>query len=118
MTQGQWITGLIFAAIVAVVVTALFKREPSTEYDKKEREVHLEMIKRNSERIARLSLDSLTIRQKMYSDSLKHIGELRAKDEAYLKQRKHYEKIDLSRSTVPELDSLRSGIRALYERGR
>jgi hypothetical protein len=110
MTRGQWITGLIFAAIVAVVVTALFKREPSTEYDKKEREVHLEMIKRNSDRIARLSLDSLTIRQKMYSDSLKFSEALKANNEAYLKLKKKYNEINLSRADAHTLDSLVSGL--------
>jgi hypothetical protein len=112
MTRGQWITGLIFAAIIAVAVAGLYSGKDDTSvYDEKEREVHLEMIRRNSERIERLSLDSLTIRQKMYSDSLKYSGLLKANNEAYLKLKKKYNEINLSKASVHDLDSV---VAALY----
>jgi hypothetical protein len=111
VTRGQWITGLIFAAIIAVAVTGLFSgKADKSVYDEKERAVHLEMIRRNSERIERLSLDSLTIRQKMYSDSLKYSGLLKANNEAYLKLKKKYNEINLSRADAHTLDSLVSGL--------
>jgi hypothetical protein len=112
MTRGQWITGLIFAGMVLTVAGMMFfPLDSTTEYDEKERAVHLEMIRRNSERIARLSLDSLTIRQKMYSDSLKYSGLLKANNEAYLKLKKKYNEINLSKASVHDLDSL---VAALY----
>jgi hypothetical protein len=110
MTTKQWIIGLVFAAAAAFAAGFFYRPEPKPDYDKKEREVHLEMIKRNSDRIARLSLDSLTIRQKMYSDSLKFSGALKANNEAYLKLKKKYNEINLSRANAHTLDSLVSSL--------
>jgi hypothetical protein len=115
MTKGQWITGLIFAAIIAVAVAGLYSGKDDTSvYDEKEREIHLEMIRRNSDSLAYLRLRLLTIEAKMDRDSLKHIDDLRAKDEAYLKQQKQYEKINLRRATIGGLDSLRARLITLH----
>jgi hypothetical protein len=109
--NGKVITGLIFGAIVMIVGIALyFRKDDKSVYEERERDVHLEMIRRNSERIERLSLDSLTIRQKMYSDSLKYSGLLKANNEAYLKLKKKYNEINLSRADAHTLDSLVSGL--------
>jgi hypothetical protein len=112
MTRGQWITGLIFAAIIAVAVAGLFSgKADKSVYDEKEREVHLEMIRRNSDSVAYLRLRLLTIEAKMDRDSLKHIDDLRAKDEAILRHKRNNEKVNLSNADTRELDSVRAAIR-------
>jgi hypothetical protein len=50
------------------------------------------------------------IREKMYSDSLKTASVLKSNNEAYLVLLKKYEKINYSRASTSELDSLRAGI--------
>jgi hypothetical protein len=113
--NGKVITGLIFGAIVAAAVIAhFFIKDDKSVYDEKERAVHLEMIRRNSDSVAYLRLRLLTIEAKMDRDSLKHIDDLRAKDEAYLKQQKQYEKINLRRATIGSLDSLRARLITLH----
>jgi hypothetical protein len=49
-----------------------------------------------------------TIREQRYKDSLETSNELRARDRAILKQQKENEKINLSRATSAELDSVRA----------
>jgi hypothetical protein len=53
-------------------------------------------------------------REKRQADSLKTIVVLKAKDEAYFKLKREYEKINLSRASVVELDSIGSVIESLY----
>jgi hypothetical protein len=110
--NGKVITGLIFGAIVAAAVIAhFFIKDDKSVYDEKERAVHLEMIRRNSDSVAYLRLRVLTIEAKMDRDSLKHIDDLRAKDEAILRHKRNNEKVNLSNADTRELDSVRAAIR-------
>ena len=79
-----------------------------------ERKYHQDQIKDLEQEIIDLSEAGITIREKMYQDSLKTANAQKANNEAYLRLKKQYEKINLSRASTVELDSIRAGIVALH----
>jgi Skp family chaperone for outer membrane proteins len=80
----------------------------------KERKEHQDQISVKEGKINDLVKAVATIRTLRHQDSLKTSVELQAKDRVILKQQKENEKINLSRSSAAELDSLRAGVLALY----
>lgn len=75
-----------------------------------ERKEHEAAIRKLSLSIQSLRADSLNIRKKMKADSLTFAIQIREKDEAFVRQKRYYESINLSRATAHELDSLRAAI--------
>lgn len=76
----------------------------------KEREALYQMLEQKQGRLDVLRKDSLAIREKMSVDSLNFSIALKANNEAYIKLKKKYNEINLSRANAHTLDSLISGL--------
>lgn len=90
-------------------------QKPDTELMEKyesERIFHMEQIKALKGKGDSLVKAGEAIREKMYSDSLKFSSDLQANKEAYLKLKKKYNEINLSRADAHLLDSLVSSLYA------
>lgn len=79
------------------------------ELDRKFNESQIKVLRMQMDDLAKAGLHE---REKRYKDSLKTIVALKAKDEAYLKLKREYENINLSRASVPQLDSAWTVIRS------
>lgn len=75
-----------------------------------ERKHHLSQIDSLKGKAGDLVKAGEAIREKMYSDSLKFSSDLLANKEAYLKLKKKYNEINLSRADAQLLDSLISSL--------
>lgn len=80
-----------------------------------ERKLHESAMKDLNAKLVDLESAGKHEREKRYSDSLAASVQLRAKDEAFLKLKREYEKINLDRASVLQLDSIRRSIFALYK---
>lgn len=83
--------------------------KPDTELMQKyeeERKYHLSQIDSLKGKAGDLVKAGEAIKEKMYSDSLKFSSDLRANKEAYLKLKKKYNEINLSRANAQSLDSI------------
>jgi hypothetical protein len=85
----------------------------SKEIQKKyelERKYHINEITKLNAALEDRDKIGQQIIKRMYDDSVKAANELRSKDRVILKQKRENEKINLSRSSVAELDSIRAVI--------
>lgn len=71
-----------------------------------ERKYHLSQIDSLEGKAYDLLQAGLAIREKMYSDSLKFSSDLQVNKQAYLKLKKRYNEINLSRADAHDLDSI------------
>lgn len=104
-----------------IVVAAFTGRWTAPKPDKElmqkyesERKYHLQQIQDKEAKIIDLTRAGETIVKKMKADSLEAASALQANNRAFLKLKKEHEKINLSRASAAELDSVRARLLALY----
>lgn len=98
----------LIVAVAAFFVARLTTPDRDKEIIKRfeeDRKAFRDSIKLRDAKIIDLAKAGSTIKEKMYTDSLKNVEALRAKNEAYSKLKVQYEKINFRRASSFELDS-------------
>lgn len=113
-------TVLKFAPWILSIALFLIGRltAPSADVDvkawEKERESLYQLLAADQAKLDAKDSHIRTIETKMYLDSVESAAALKANNEAFLKLKRENEKLNFSRATTAELDSLRAGIISLY----
>jgi hypothetical protein len=107
-------------AVVLFFAGRWTKTNDTSEFENKvalERKYHADQISKKDAKIIDLTMAGEMIVKKMKADSLEAANALQANNRAFLKLKKEHEKINLSRASAAELDSIRARLLALHSPG-